>query len=113
MNNTVRAKGLDELRTATTHHIAAKPPRKGTNYLDLFALSMERQRLCQSLTGIERQRKHILDRLADIQKAMEKLMNEAQQERLTESSSVESASVPQPIKKPSGERPWKKMTVAY
>lgn len=113
MNNTVRAKGLDELRTVTTHHIASKPPRKGTTYLDLFALSMERQRLEQELVGIERRRKRILDRLADVKSSMEKLMNEAQEDKVAESSSDEPVAVLESAKEPSGGQRWKKMTVNY
>ena len=112
MNDAVRVKGLDELRTVTTHHIPAKPPRKGTTYLDLFALSMERQRLEQELVGIERRRKRILNRLADVQQAMEKLMDKAQQEKTAESSPDEPIAVPGSAKETSGGQ-WKKMTVNY
>jgi len=114
MNETARAKGLGELRTVTTHHIAAKPPRKGTTYLDLFALSMECQRLEQELVGIERRQKRILSRLADARSAMEKLVYEAQLEKAAQNSSAmlgvdsQLAANEQP-----GGREWKKMTVNY
>ncbi len=113
MNETARAKGLGELRTVTTHHITAKPPRKGTTYLDVFVLSMERQRLEQELVSIERRRKRILNRLGDAQSAMEKLVNEAQQEQTTRSSSAEPVPVIQSVKEPSRAQAWKKMTVDY
>ena len=113
MNETARAKGLGELRTVTNHHITAKPSRKGTTYLDIFVLSMERQRLEQELVSIERRRKRILNRLAEAQSAMEKLMNDAQQEKAAESSSAEPVAALQSTKEPSGEQQWKKMTVDY
>ena len=113
MSGTVRAKGLEELKTVTTHHISSKPPRKGTTYLDIFVLSMERQRLEQELVSIERRRKRILNRLAEAQRATEKLMNDAQQEKATESSSAEPVAALQSTKEPSGEQQWKKMTVDY
>ena len=113
MNETARAKGLGELRTVTTHHITSKPPRKGTTYLDIFVLSMERQRLEQELVSIEQRRKRILNRLAEAQSAMEKLMNDAQHEKADESSSAEPVPVLQSAKEPSGEQVWKKMTVDY
>jgi len=114
MNNTVRARGLDELRTVTTHHIAAKPPRKGTTYLDLFALSMERQRLEQELVGIERRRKRIFNRLADVQSAMEKLVNEVQAEKAAQDSSAKPGVDSQlAANEQPGGRQWKKMTVNY
>jgi len=114
MNNTVRAKGLDELRTITTHHITAKPPRKGTTYLDLFVLSMERQRLEQEMVGIEHRRKRILSRLADAQSAMEKLVNEAQQEKAVEGSAAEAiTNLHSAAREQPGGRQWKKMAVDY
>ena len=114
MNNTVRARGLDELRTVTTHHIASKPPRKGTTYLDLFALSMERQRLEQELVGIERRQKRIFNRLADVQSVMEKLVNAAQAEKAAQDSSANSGVDSQlAANEQHGGREWKKMTVNY
>jgi hypothetical protein len=114
MEDIARAKGLSDLRTATTHHIPAKPPRKGMTYLDLFSLSMERQRLEQELAGIERRRKRICDRLAEVQNAMEKLVNSAQQEKAAQSSSAKPAADQQvaSIQQPRG-RQWKKMPVGY
>ena len=114
MNETARAKGLGEIRTVTTHHITSKPPRQGTTYLDIFVLSMERQRLEQELVSIERRRKRILNRLADAQSAMEKLMNEAQEDRAIQGSSAEPAPTVQlSAKTEPEERQWKKMTVNY
>lgn len=114
MNDKFRARGLGELRTVTTNHITSKPPRKGTTYLDIFVLSMERQRLEQELVGIERRRKRILSRLAEAQSTMEKLMNTAQQENIGESSLTESVAASQSVAKasPQGRR-WRKMTVNY
>jgi len=103
MKDIIRAKGLGDLRTVTTHHITSKPPRKGTTYLDLFALSMERQRLEQELASIERRRKRIFDRLAEVQTAMERLVNAAQQEKAVRNNSAELATG----------RQWKKMPVEY
>lgn len=114
MKDIARARGLGDLRTATTHHIPSKPPRKGTTYLDLFALSMEKQRLEQELAGVERRRKRIVDRLAEAQKAMTNLVNEAQQEKAAQSFSSKPGADQQVA---SGEqrsgRQWKKMAVDY
>ena len=113
MNETARVKGLGELRTVTTHHITAKPPRKGTTYLDIFVLSMERQRLEQELVSVERRRKRILNRLAEAQSSMEKLMNDVSPEKTEESSSAEPVPVIQSVKEPSRAQAWKRMTVNY
>jgi hypothetical protein len=114
MKEITRAKGLGELRTAASHHIPAKPPRKGTTYLDLFSLSMERQRLEQELAGIERRRKRIFDRLAEVQSAMEKLVNTAQQEKAAQSASAKPAAHQQAASSEQhGGQQWKKMPVGY
>ena len=114
MSGTVRAKGLEELKTVTTHHVSSKPPRKGTTYLDLFTLSMERQRLEQELAGIERRRKRISNRLAEVQRAMEKLTNEVREGKAIQGSSANPApAVSLSAKTEPEERQWKKMTVNY
>ena len=114
MKEIARAKGLGDLRTVTTHHVAAKPPRKGTAYLDLFSLSMEKQRLEQELAAVERRRERILDRLAQAQGAMEKLVDAAQQEKVDRSSSGKPAARQQIAASEDLEgRQWKKMAVDY
>jgi hypothetical protein len=114
MKDVTSAKGLSALRTATTHHVASKPPRKGTTYLDLFALSMEKQRLEQELAGIERRRKRVFERLAEVRSSMDKLVNAAGQEKAAESSSLKPGADQQlaPGEQPRG-RQWKKMPVDY
>lgn len=112
MKDIARAKGLGDLRTVTTHHIPAKPPRKGTTYLDLFALSMEKQRLEQELAGIERRRQRVLNRLAEVGGSMEKLVEAAQQEKADEGIAAEPGSHQEAAsERPGGQ--WKKMAVEY
>jgi len=114
MKDVTSAKGLSDLRTATTHHIASKPPRKGTTYLDLYSLSMEKQRLEKELSRLEQRQKRIQEQLGEIQRAMKKLDETAQQERAAESSSAEPDAVPQPAtNEGAGEQQWKRMTVNY
>jgi|GEM_PF-1575967 len=108
------AKGLSELRTATTHHIACKPPQKGTTYLDLYLLSMEKQRLGMELSLLEKRQKHIQERLGEIQKNMGKLAAEAQQGGIVPSSAAKPAPDQQAasIQKPNGQQ-WKMVPVEY
>ena len=114
MNDISRAKGLSELKTASTRHIHASPPRKGENYLDLFALSKEKLRLEQELGAAERRSKRIFHRLTEVQNAMDKLVDEGKQAKADQSSPVESgtdetvAASEQPQ-----ERQWKKIPVDY
>ena len=114
MKEIARARGLGDLRTVTTHHIPSKPPRKGTTYLDLFALSMERQRLEQEMAGIERRRNRVFNRLAEVQSSMDKLVSAAEQEKAGQSSSAKPGADQQvaPGEQPRG-RQWKKMPVGY
>jgi len=114
MKDVTSAKGLGDLRTATTHHIASKPPRQGTTYLDLYSLSMEKQRLEKELALLEQRQKRIYERLREVQRATEKLEDAAQREKKADSASIEPGAVLQSAaKEHSGERQWKKMTVNY
>ena len=114
MKDVTSAKGLSDLRTATTHHIASKPPRQGTTYLDLYSLSMEKQRLEKELSNLEQRHKRVHERLGEVQQSMEKLEDLAQREKTAESSSVKPIAVVQSeAKEQSGGRQWKKMTVNY
>jgi len=114
MKDVTSAKGLSDLRTATTHHVPSKPPRKGTTYLDLYSLSMERQRLEKELSRLEQRKKRVAERLGEIQRAMEKLEQTAQQERAALMSSAKLGGDQQMAssEQPRGRR-WKKMGVDY
>lgn len=81
MSEDKRIKGMGDIRTMSTHHIASRPPRKGTTYLDLFALSMEKQRLEQELAGLERRRKRILTRLGEAEASMQKILCDIDREK--------------------------------
>ncbi len=114
MKDVTNAKGLSDLKTATTHHIPAKPPRKGTTYLDLYSISMEKQRLEKELSLLEQRQNRIHERLAEVHRAMEKLEDTAQREKTDASSSAKPSAVLQSTaKEQSGGRQWKKMTVNY
>lgn len=77
----MRTRGLSDLRTATTSRIHAKPPQKGTEYLNLYLLDKESQRLGQELAGLEHRQKRIHIHMADIRKAMAKAEEEARRGR--------------------------------
>jgi len=114
MKEVTRAKGLSDLRTATTHHIASKPRRQGTTHFDIYSLSMEKQRLEKELFNLEQRHKRVHERLGEVQQSMEKLEDMAQREKTAESSSVKPIAVVQSeAKERSGGRQWKKMTVNY
>jgi hypothetical protein len=108
MKDVTSAKGLSDLRTATTHHVASKPPRKGTTYLDLYSLSMEKQRLEKELSRLEQRKKRIHERLEEVQRVMGKLERAAQVSSAKPGTDQQTASGEQPKG-----RQWKKMAVDY
>jgi hypothetical protein len=79
MKGVTEARGLGDLRTATSHHITAMPSLKGTAHLDLYLLDMERQRLEKELSCVEMRRRRINSRLEEIKKNMERLNDTAAQ----------------------------------
>lgn len=113
MKDVTSAKGLGELRTATTHHIASKPPRKGTAYLDLYSISMERARLENELSRLEKRQRRLYERLGEIQRAMDKLNEAAQRERMDKSSLAKPAIGQQTAASEQPGRQWKKIAFEY
>ena len=109
----MRARGLSDLRTATSSRLHAKPPQKGAEYLNLYLLDKESQRLETELAGLEHRRKRIQAHLEEIRKAMGKAhqgAQGAQQERLFPSSVLVP---PGPDKGGCHHPQWKKMAVDY
>ena len=109
------AKGLCDLRTATSHHITSLPPLKGTAHLDLYLLDRERQRLERELSRMEMRRRRINSLLEEIRKKMERLNESALQGHgLLNSHSTERAAGKQgaPAKR-DGHGKWKRMAVEY
>ena len=110
-----KAKGLCDLRTATSHHITSLPPLKGTAHLDLYLLDRERQRLEKELSRMEMRSRRIYSLLEEIRKKMERLNKSAVNGHgLLNSHSTESAAGRQgrPDKR-DGHGKWKKMAVEY
>lgn len=106
----VRSKGLSDLRTATTSRIHAKPPQKGTEYLNLYLLDKEAQRLVEELAGLEHRRKRIQSHLAEIRKTMAQVEGGAQHDRILAPQSA-------PLRSSSEQHhqhlQWKKLAVDY
>ncbi len=115
MKDVTSAKGLSELRTAITSRVHAKPARKGTAHLDLYLLSMEKQRLETELARLEQRRRHIHEHLAEINQAMSALEEEAKKERALDDAFTGSETRDkQPVlAAQNGERPWRKMPLDY
>ena len=105
------ARGLSDLRTATTSRIHAKPPQKGAEYLNLYLLDKEAQRLEVELGVLEHRRKRIQVHLEEIRKAMANLRDGASlSERAVTSASERLES---PVERDAQNRPWKKIRLDY
>lgn len=108
------AKGLPNLRTATTQRIRARPPQRGTAHLDMYLLSKEKERLEQELAHLEKRRERLQRHMAEIVGQLLELRRVAQQEekvQLTEG--VDGTAIP-PEKPPREDQPrWKTMPLEY
>ena len=114
MKSVTETKSLGDIRTATSHHITAKPPLKGTAYLDLYLLDKEKQRLEQELALVQKRQGRINGRLAEIRKSMEKVKEAAQQEQAAQSSLANPATGQQAASiQEHGGRQWKRLAVDY
>ncbi|MDO8688794.1 MAG: hypothetical protein Q7R39_02060 [Dehalococcoidia bacterium] len=111
MNKVTSAKGLGNIRTATTRHLSGMPQRKGTTYLDLYALAMEKQRLEQELAALDQHRGRIHERLKEVARAMGVLNQSADADRAAQATPGEAQQVGSGGE--SGGRQWKKMSVDY
>lgn len=117
MKGVTDAKSLRNLRTATTHRIHAKPPQRGTAHLEMYLLSMERQRLEQELAHLEERRERIGKRLATMAEELARFQEVAQQEEavsgmLDGGGAGPKASTARPS--PSQAQPqWKRMPLEY
>ena len=68
MKGVTTARGLSDLRTAISTRVRATPRMKGTSYLEMYQLSMERQRLASELARIDHRRGRISERMGEIDK---------------------------------------------
>lgn len=106
----MRNKGLSDLRTATTARIHAKPPQKGAEYLNLYLLDKEGQRLEQELAGLEHRQSRILAHMAEIRQAMARVQEGALNEHIPVS---QAAPLGASIEKGNRRQQWKKISVDY
>ena len=115
MRNLIRARGLSDLRTATTARVRTKTRQPGTINLDLFLQSKEKQRLMKELAILGDRARCIQMRLVEIEKAIAWLEKEAQREK----GEGQDANLPgngeeSPVPPDHfGLRQWRKITLSY
>jgi len=110
----VTAKGLSDLRTATTTRVRSRPRHKGTAHLNIYLLSMERQRLETELRCLEKRQANIHERLGKICQEMGEFQQETEQERLSSEPLINiGAEGKQLAPTQCKRRPWKKIALDY
>ena len=80
MKKIAKVKGLSKLNTVVTAHIRARPPQHGTSHLDMYLLSMEKQRREQEIAHLDERMERIQERLTGIQADISRLGQIAQME---------------------------------
>ncbi len=113
MKSVTQLKSLSDIRTIISTHTRSVPRHKGSNYLDILSLGMEKQRLEAELEWLSKRQRRIEGRLAEIRENMEKLLTNVGEE----SPSCPSAptSTENHTREHSGSlaTKWKKMTIEY
>ena len=116
MKGVTEAKGLRNLKTATTKRIHTKPPQRGTAHLDMYLLGKEKQRLEQERANLDERRARIQDRLAGIAEELARLRQVAQREeagRASDGAQLETSGVPGQPSPGQAKRRWKTMSLEY
>ncbi len=111
MKDITNARGLRDLRTASSAHIHCRPHPKGTTHLDLFLLNKEKERLEKKQMMLGHQQGIIRERVNDIDKAMAKLARRNETEGTTDEG--DNGDNPHGNDKNPVEGKWKKMSLRY
>jgi hypothetical protein len=80
MKRATEMKTLGDIRTGVSTHTRSVPRHKGSTYLDILSLGMEKLRLETQLTWAARRRERMERRLNEIQEVMSQRLVEMQQE---------------------------------
>jgi hypothetical protein len=95
-------KGLQDIHSGVSKGVRSVPPRNDRYYLDLYLLQMERERLTQEATSLQKRNTRIERRLAEIAREMAEKEQRADQ----------SKNPPQRKHEYGGEE-WKRMSIKY
>lgn len=80
MNSITQTKGLGDIRTIISTHTRSVPRHKGSLYLDILSVGMEKLRLETELAWLARRQRRIDGRLEEIREAMSDLADQAKAE---------------------------------
>lgn len=96
-------KGLQDIHSGVSKGIRSVPPRNDRYYLELYLLQMERERLTQEATSLQKRNTRIQRRLAAIASEM------AEKEQKV----TQNAKKPPQEKHEYKEEEWKRMSINY
>ncbi len=117
MKSMTQLKSLADMRTVISTHIRSTPRHKGTAYLEVLSLGMERMRLEAELEMLSKRRKRIEGRLEEIRVSMGDLVKEVQQKQQGPSASHPGATNAENVAREKSGSPdlrrWRNMTVDY
>ncbi len=113
MRSVTQLKSLGDMRTIISTHTRSVPRHKGSNYLDILSLGMEKQRLEAELERLGKRQRRIQGRLSEIRAVMEELLSKVGNES--------PCGLPTPVadEKPaiggngSDSEKWRKMIIEY
>lgn len=105
-------KSVSDLNTIINKGIRAIPAGEGGDYLDLFLLEKERERLAQETAWMKKRRMRIARKVADIDKAMAKHEEKALQSKALSSGQLSHCK--QSPETPSEKGPgWNRLPIGY
>ncbi|MBI2936032.1 MAG: hypothetical protein HYY31_04410 [Chloroflexi bacterium] len=113
MISVTQLKSIGDIRTTISTHTRSTPRHKGSTYLDILSLGMEKQRLETELVWMDRRRGRIERRLGEIAESMEKLLNEAEQDNAATTSALVLDREPRANGSASNAGKWRRMTIDY
>lgn len=108
MRGVSHMKGVADIRTAVSAHYRSASRHKGTPFLEIMALGMERLRLDKEMEGLAKREERIRKRLAEIKTLMEKRAGQVQEGGPSRTNEPGPGRQPAPIG-----GPWRTMTVPY
>jgi hypothetical protein len=116
MKSVTQLKSLGDIRTTVSTHARSVPRQKGSNYLEVYLLDKEKQRLEMELAMLDKRRHRIEERLREIRQAVDKLLQTRKQDDGASPQGVQGAT-PGGSQPPSENHPttrrWRRMTVGY
>ena len=115
MKSVNELKGLCDVSTAISSHRRSASRHKGTPYLEILSLGMEKLRLEAELAQLTKRRHRTENRLGQIRSTIAERLSTVQEEAapVPDAPVVDANKKQTPKSRPSGSRSWSTMTLEY